>query len=299
MISLPDATLASRYVIKTHYIMRVLKFDPETQTVDLIQDVFEFTNTPMGQYTVINEFGNEVTVALQKPDILYGVPVKVLRWGQFEIQACPAPGDTGYIEVFTNDILDWIQNGSRSIPFSDSHFLKSSCVFVPFVPNHKNAATDYPAKPDGSADNTKMIIKSANARIVFEDALSVPDGPTNTTVTIGTKNGSVELKDIDSGTGTPLVTLTAQADQINLIAPKGVTVTGNLTVTGGVIAGGTMTATGNMIGNADITTTGTITAKEVRAPTIGEGTTNLVGHVHTSSTPGNPTGPATAPKTGE
>lgn len=290
MYSPPPATLAAKYVIKTHYIMKVLEFHPEDQTVDLIQDVFEFTNAPQGPMTINNEFGNTVTVTLNNLDVIPHVPVKLLRWGQFEIQACPAPGDTGYIEVFTNDIRDWVENGGPSIPWSDAHFVKTNCVFVPFVPNAKNASSDYPAKEDGSADNTKMIIKSANASIVFEDVLPNTMGSTNTVITVSTKNSSVELKDIDSGTGTPAVSLTAKADQINLIAPQGVTVTGNLTVSGGIVAGGTMTATGNMIGKADITTTGTITAKQVNSAIIGDGAVNLVGHVHESSAPGTPTG---------
>lgn len=289
MYSPPPATLAAKYVIKTHYIMKVLEFHPEDQTVDLIQDVFEFTNAPQGPMTINNEFGNTVTVTLNNLDVIPHVPVKLLRWGQFEIQACPAPGDTGYIEVFTNDIRDWVENGGPSIPWSDAHFVKTNCVFVPFMPNAKNASPDYPANTDGTADNTKMIIKSANASIVFEDALPTSTGATSTTVTLTTKNGHVELKDIDSGTGTPVVSLTAEADKINLIAPKGVTITGNLMVTGGITSGGTMTATGNMIGNADITTTGTITAKKVVSPIITDSAINLVGHVHTSSAPGEPT----------
>ena len=199
MFTMPDATIASKYVIKTHYIMRVLEFHPENQTVDLIQDVFEFTNTPFGKHMVRNEFGNTVTVAFKKPDILYGVPVKQLRWGQFEIQACPVEGDTGYIEVFTNDIQDWIVNGSRSIPWSDAHFVKKNCVFVPFIPNHKNASEDYPA------DNTQLVIRSKNASITITD-----DGETSS-VTIGAKTMEIN-------------------------AEEGINITGNVSVAGAITA---------------------------------------------------------------
>lgn len=223
MYSPPPATLAAKYVIKTHYIMKVLEFHPEDQTVDLIQDVFEFTNAPQGPMTINNEFGNTVTVTLNNLDVIPHVPVKLLRWGQFEIQACPAPGDTGYIEVFTNDIRDWVENGGPSIPWSDAHFVKTNCVFVPFVPNAKNASPAYPSKEDGSADNTKMIIKSANASIVFEDVPAATEG------------------------GEAMVTLTTTAQTINVNAEKGINITGNINATGDITVTGAISASGDII----------------------------------------------------
>ena len=205
-----DATLAAKYAIKTHYIMRVVEFHPETQTVDLIQDVFEFTNSPFGSMVVTNEFGNDIAVTLKAPDYIEGVPVKQERWGQFEIQACPVEGDTGYIEVFTNDIRDWVLNGGESIPWSDDHFLKHCCVFVPFIPNHVNAAKDYPL------DNTKLVIKSKNASIVVTD--SAPEGEE------------------------PVVDITTTAKTININAEEGINVNGDVTVTGSITATGDITA---------------------------------------------------------
>ena len=163
MIGLPDEALASKYVIKTHYVVRVIQFYPEDQTVDVIQDMFEFTNTPLGDITVKNEFGQEITVRLLEPSIIYGVPVQQLRWGQFEIQACPQPGDTGYIEVFTNDIAAWKEEGGIAIPWSDRHFVKESCVFVPFVANQTNASKDY------VNTNDKLVIKSPRSSITLTD----------------------------------------------------------------------------------------------------------------------------------
>lgn len=199
MAKLPEATIAAKYVIKTHYIMRVLEFHPETQTVDLIQDVFEMTNSPFGNTVYRNEFGNIVACLPKNPDILYGVPVKQERWGQFEIQACPVEGDTGYIEVFVDDIQDWIKNGSRSIPWTQDKFVKKNCIFVPFVPNKKNASTTYPA------DNTQLVIRSKNASITITD-----DGQTSS-VKIG-----------------------AQTMEVN--AEKGVSITGDVSVTGNITA---------------------------------------------------------------
>lgn len=163
MFGFPEESIKAMYLIRTHYIMRVIEFHPEDQTVDLIQDVCEFCNTMSGDIMIQNELGYEVTVAPQKPTVMYGIPVKQLRWGQFSIQACPQKGDTGYIEIFTNDITDWVENGGISIPKSDRHFAKESCVFVPFVANKTNATPDYV-----NNENT-LVIKSATASITLTD----------------------------------------------------------------------------------------------------------------------------------
>lgn len=189
MFGYPEESIKAMYLIKTHYIMRVIEFHPEDQTVDLIQDVYEYCNTLAGDMVVENELGYNVTVGLQKPTVLWGIPVKQLRWGQFSIQACPQPGDTGYIEVFTNDITSWVQNGGENIPGSDRHFAKESCVFVPFVANKKNATPDYV-----NNENT-LVIKSANASITLTD-----DGTTSD-VKIVSKTMTVAAEDGVSITG--------------------------------------------------------------------------------------------------
>lgn len=189
MFGMPEESIKAMYLIKTHYIMRVLEFHPEDQTVDLIQDVCEFCNTSTGKIVVQNELGYEVTVAAQRPIVMYGVPVKQLRWGQFSIQACPKKDDTGYIEIFTNDITDWIENGGISIPKSDRHFAKDSCVFVPFVANKTNSTPDYV-----NNENT-LVIKSANASITLTD-----DGETSN-VAIVSKTMTVNAEDGVSITG--------------------------------------------------------------------------------------------------
>ncbi len=246
MYSPPKATLAAKYIIKTHYIMKVVEFHPEDQTVDLIQDVFEFSNAPESSLTVNNEFGNTVTVTLNKLDMVIRVPVKQLRWGQFEIQCCPVPGDTGYIEVFTNDIKDWMENGGPSIPWSDSHFLKTSCVFVPFVPNAKNAATTYPA------DNSQLVIKSTNASIVITDKPA--------------EEGSEEE---------PTVDITTTAQTLNINAEKGITVTGDINITGNITSTGDVNVDGTITASGDITSTnGDVVA----------GGISLKNHTHDGST---------------
>lgn len=232
MSRLPEATIAAKFVIKTHYIMRVLEFHPETQTVDLIQDVFEMTNSPFGTILYKNEFGNTVACLPKKPEILYGIPVKQERWGQFEIQACPVEGDTGYIEVFVDDIQDWVKNGSKSIPWSQDMFVKKNCVFVPFIPNKKNASTTYPK------DNTQLVIRSKNASITITD-----DGETSS-VQIGAKTMEIN-------------------------AEEGVNITGNVSVAGAITAEENITSKKDVIVQ---TAEGTgVTLKTHMHPTAGTG----------------------------
>lgn len=199
MFGMPDASLKAMYLIKTHFIVKVIEFHPEDQTVDVIQDVCEFCNVNQGSITVQNELGYDVTVAPKKPTVFFGIPVKQERWGQFEIQCCPQEGDTGYLEIFTNDISDWVENGGPSIPMSDRHFAMDSCVFVPFIPNKKNCVADY------VEDGTKLVIKSRGAKITITD------------------NG--EKSDVS-----------IEADTMTVTAADGMNITGDVSVTGKINA---------------------------------------------------------------
>lgn len=194
-----DAAVAAKYLIKTNYICKVVEFHPERQTVDVIQDVLEFRNAPNGEFILNNEFGIDVTACLVEPDMYTEVPVLQLRWGQFEIQCAPKEGDTGILAVFTNDIRNWVRDGGPSIPRTDAHFLKSSCVFIPFVPNNKNCAEDYPT------DNNSLVIKSAKAKITLTD-----DGTT-------------------SG-------VSIEADTLNIEASDGISLKGDVNIDGDVVA---------------------------------------------------------------
>mgnify|MGYP003396993232 CR=1 FL=1 len=211
MFGLPDETILAKYVIKTHYIMKVIAFHPENQTVDLIQQTYEFCNDQESDKTVINELGLEVSVGLLKPDILYGIPVKQDRWGQFEIQCCPQPGDTGYIEIFTQDISTWIKDGKLSIPSTDRHFAKESCVFVPFIPNQKNCSETYPE------DGSKLIIRSKNAK--------------------------VEITDKQEEGEDPVIDINTTAKTVHINAEDGIFVEGDITVTGKITATGNIEST--------------------------------------------------------
>ena len=229
MFGMPDDALKAIYLIKTHYIVKVVEFHPETQTVDVIQDVCEFCNTLSGSITVQNELGYNTTVAPKKPAVLLGIPVKQERWGQFEIQCCPQPGDTGYIEIFTNDITEWLENGGLSIPMSDRHFAMDSCLFVPFVPNKKNCVDDYPT------DGTKLVVKSKNA-----------------TVTITDKEEEGE---------DPVVDIETTSKTVHINAEDGVSIDGNVDITGDLTVSGTITADGDIKSTNGDVVAGTVSLK--------------------------------------
>lgn len=160
---IPDETILAKVLMKTHYIVKVLEFHPETQTVDVIQETFEYVQHPAGTIVKQNEFGYEVNFKLANPDIILGVPVQQLRWGQFSIQCAPQPGDTGYIEVMTDDSRSWVEDGGPAEPWLVTKMNKESCVFVPFVANKKNADEEY------VSDANTLTIKSKNGSIVLTD----------------------------------------------------------------------------------------------------------------------------------
>lgn len=271
-IGLPDEAIAAMYLIKTHYVVRVIKFYPEDQTVDVIQDTFDFTNTPLGDITIKNEFGQEVTVGLLEPSILYGIPVKQLRWGQFSIQACPKEGDTGYIEVFVNDISDWLENGGISVPKSDRHFTKENCVFVPFVANKTNSTPDY-------VDNENTLIIKSN-------------------------NASITLTDSEEEGQEPVVDIETKSKTVHVSADDGITIDGDLDITGDISINGKVDVTGDISIKGDVDVTGGISATgeissqvDVVVNTVA-GSVSLLTHTHTSAAPGSPTStPTVVPPT--
>lgn len=255
-----DDIILSKYMIKTHFIMKVIAFHPETQTVDLVQDVYEYTNTIAGEFSVINELGMEVTAALQTLDIVYGVPVKQERWGRWHIQCCPAVGDTGYIEVMTNDIRDWVENGSLSIPWSDDHFKKNSCVFVPFVPNKTNCDPEYPAT------NESFVIKSDKINLTMttpeEGKEKVTLTMTGITLTIDAE-GKVSLDAPDAAVSATCKTVEAKAsDSVTLDTPQ-TNITGKLNVDGEVTMADKVSVGADATFGANITATGTVTCAGV------------------------------------
>jgi len=192
---MPDESVLAKYLIKTHGIFKVVTFHPENQTVDIIQDVYDLSLDPLGKIVKENEFDIPVAYSLNIPKMLYDIPVKQLRWGQFSIECCPKKGDTGYVEYFHDDIRDWMKDGGVSVPDSAKKFIPGSCIFVPFVPNLKNLKEDY------VDSESKLRIKSKNAMIEIIDEdnghpiinIISTGGTTNITATTTNVNGNLKV----------------------------------------------------------------------------------------------------------
>lgn len=158
-----DKTIAAKYLIKTAYIVRVTDVDPVNQTVDVMQDFFEFAASSDGSFSIINEYGNPIAADPLVPFFVCGIPFQQLRWGKFSIQCTPQVGDTGLLVVFTDDMRKWLEDGGASVAGSGSKFSIDSSMFIPFVANQKNKAVTYP-EPD-----TELTIKGENISIKLTD----------------------------------------------------------------------------------------------------------------------------------
>ena len=93
------------------------------------------------------------------------------------------------------------------------------------MPNHKNASTDYIANEDGTVDNTRLRIKSANASFTITDKPS--DNPEDAVVDI-----------------------TTTAKTVNINAENGISLNGDVNVTGNITASGTIKASGDIVAGA-------------------------------------------------
>lgn len=246
---IPDEAYAAKFLINTHMMVKVVEFHPETQTVDVIQEVYDFINATDGEYVVQNEFGEDVVAGLKVLDILYDVPVKQTRYGQFAVQVCPKPGDTGYLEIFTEDIKDWVENGGPSIANGAKRFLRKNSVFVPFVPNKTNCAQDYPTT------NESFILKSAHTTIKVFD----PEEDGNESLEITMRNGvSLKISADGSISATCQNTTISSSGSVTIDTPTA-TITGNTTINGTLQVDGTVTTGSTLTTGGDITSGGDVT----------------------------------------
>lgn len=268
MRQFPDESIAAKYLINTHMMVRVIAFHPENQTVDVVQEVYDYVNTTEGDFVVQNEFGIDVTANVKVLDVLYDIPVKQERYGQFSIRCCPKEGDTGYLEIFTEDLQDWFKNGGPSVPWAALRFLRKNSVFVPFVPNNKNCATDYPTT------NESLVIKSKRIAVNITD----PEQG-NESINISMSNG-VSLTISADGS------ITANCSNATINASS-TTITGNTTINGTLQVDGAVTTGSTIQSGGDITSGGDVTTSDGTSldnhthpfnysagPTPAQGTTN-------------------------
>lgn len=260
-----DASLAAQNLIKTHYIVRVMDVHPEKQTVDVMQDSYEYVGNPEGEYTAVNAFGLATAASIAAPFVIMDVPVKQERWGQFSIQCLPEVGDTGYIEVFTDDVRRWFREGVAAAPNSSDKFNIESCVFVPFVPSDKSADARYPSK------NNKLIIKSKNVTFEIVD------------------DEEEEKKEIN-----------ITVDKVNVTS--NINITGDINVTGNLESTGDIKIDGDIETSGSLKASGTIEAQDEISSKkdVVAGGISLKNHTHsfvyssgpTAGTPGTTNTPS-------
>lgn len=263
MIRVPDASIAAKYLINTHMMVKVIEFHPEDQTVDVVQEVYDYINTTDGEFVVQNEFGEDVVVGIKVLDVLYGIPVKQERYGQFSVRCCPKPGDTGYLEIFTEDLQDWYENGGPSVANAAIRFLKKNSVFVPFVPNQKNCATDYPTT------NDSFVVKSNRVTMTISD----PENGTES-VSIQMSNGVSLVISADGSITANCSTATINAQSSTTINTATATITGNTTINGtlqvdgAVTTGSTITSGGDIESGGDVKTSSGVSLDNHTHPVI-------------------------------
>ena len=230
MRQFPDESIAAKYLVNTHMMVKVVAFHPETQTVDVVQEVYDYVNTTDGDFVVQNEFGVDVTANVKVLDVLYDIPVKQERFGQFSIRCCPKEGDTGYLEIFTEDLQDWFKNGGPSVPWAALRFMRKNSVFVPFVPNNTNCAQDYPT------NNESLVVKSNRITLTLADP---EEG--NESVSLSMSNGVSLVISADGS-----ITVSGSSATINA---QSTTVNGDLQVNGTVTTSSTITSGGDILKN--------------------------------------------------
>ena len=243
-------------------MVRVVEFHPETQTVDVVQEVYDYVNSPVGQFVVQNEFGEEVVAGVKVLDMLYDIPVKQTRYGQFAVQVCPKPGDTGYLEIFTEDLQDWIENGGPSIPNAALRFKRKNSVFVPFVPNNTNCAEDYPTT------NESFVLKSAHTTIKISD----PEEEGDESLEITMRNGvSLKISADGSISATCENTTISSYGSVTIDTPTA-TITGDTTINGTLQVDKEITTDSTIKSGGDITSGGDVKTSDG---------TSLDEHTHT------------------
>lgn len=264
---LATASIDAKLSVNTHFLYTVAKVSEDGKFVDLISNTLEWTPCTNGDVVMTNAYGEEVLCSPNVPDVLFDIPVKQYKEGDFHIRKRPKVGDVGYIEVFYQDIGTWKDNGGFQAPQSINIMDKNSCVFV-------NGLIAHNEDEDVLPPQNVMQIKGRTTTIEMQDA-TPEDQETGTTATeakitakIG-DNYKIELSTpSDSGLENPSVatikvgttvltltvptegdaTVTLTTDKLNITAEKGVTITGDTTITGDLNVSKTVTATTDCVG---------------------------------------------------
>lgn len=263
--NLIDAKLS----VNTHFLYTVIKVSENGKFVDLIENTLDWTECTDGDVFMVDPYGNRILCSPKAPEVIFDVPVKQYKEGDYHIRKRPKVGDVGYIEVFYQDIGTWKDNGGFQAPQSINIMDKCSCVFVNGLIAHNEDTDVLPPQ-------NVMQIKGRTTTIELQDAVD-GDNPVEAKITakIG-NNYKIELATpSDSGLTTPSVakitvgstvltlsvpnsgdaTVTLNTDNVvvnsktaSITAPNGVSITGDTSITGDLNVSKTVTASTDVVG---------------------------------------------------
>ncbi len=224
----------------------IVSFDPVTQEADI-------------QPAVRHRALVKTQIRDYDQPILKDVPVTSLHslGSGYALTCSVSPGDECLLIFCESGIHNWqIEGGVQSTDGSDigRTYDLSDAIAIIGPSSNKSAITDY------LTDGLEMRNRDRSSRITLKDTSTVIENPSGT---ITVESGGITI----GNPGGAVIKLT-ETGGIQLIAPGGIEMTGDLSVTGNVETVGTLTNNG-----------------------IGVGST----HVHTSTSPGSPTSPPITP----
>lgn len=188
------AKIDAANIVKTADIYRVVKFYPDTQTVDVEASVKPYQKDINGE--IKKDMYNNYTRLSQNHTsiVILNVPVQQFRCGQFSITAPLQAGDTGVVIFLKNDIENWKVEGGITGTYHVYPYDINSCIFSPFIPNETNKDLNF------NANYLEIKSKSVIIRIKEDSIEATAEGGTNITSNVSIK-GNVNVDGTITATG--------------------------------------------------------------------------------------------------
>ena len=266
------ASKTGSLMVNTHHIYQVVRVSDNGKFVDIVNCNLVWRLDEYSEQYVINSYGRAIPASPAEPEIIYDVPVKQYREGDFQIRKRPKVGDIGYIECFYQDISSWKKEGGIITPISINIHDIESCVFVNGLVSHKEDDDVLPAQnifqlkgrttlfelQDATVKNeetqeeampSKITAKiTDNTKIeIIDPADSGLEIPQSASLTIGSVNINIEIPKegdpvININAGTSIIN--ASAKTLNATISDGANITSNVTITGDLTVSGEVTGKG-------------------------------------------------------
>lgn len=272
---LATATVDAQLSVMTHFIYTVIKVSDDGKFVDLVHNSLEWEECIDGDSLQVSPYGRVIKCSPKKPDVLFDVPVKQYREGDFHIRKRPKVGDVGYIEVFYQDIGTWKENGGFQAPQSINIMAKNSCVFVNGLIAHNEDEDILPPQNILQIKGRTTLFEMQDAvKSESEEEASVPskitakitddckvelvapvDSELDTAKQAVVTIGNVTLSIVVPKEGDPIVELEASNANVSVnsktatvTTTNGISMVGDTSITGNLNISGTTTSVGDVIG---------------------------------------------------